>query len=187
MKANVYGFCQLQAVLDLLCDPTCLLGMCALLPLIECLDSLITFAQKQDVFICDFIGAVKVCEGQLYNMYNCHSRDFNTNEFFLFKSITEGTHDHIHTRWVQNDPENPTMFDLNCNVEHLAFVVNGSNIFARRKNEETGRLEPITRESFAAMVNDVKTQCSGIVKPKPLSSLCSSLVLCLLCYLKVYG
>ena len=142
-------------------DPTCLLGMCALLPLIECLDSLITFAQKRNVFICDFIGAVKVCEGQLYNMYNCHSGTFSTDEFFLFKSITEGTHDHIHTHWVQNEPENPAMFDLNCNVEHLAFVVNGSNIFAKRKNEEMGRLEPITRETFAAMVNDVKTQCSG--------------------------
>ena len=63
------------------------------------------------------------------------------------------------------------MFDLNCNVEHLAFVVNGSNIFAKRKNEETGRLEPITRETFAAMVNDVKTQCSGTLT-LTLSSLC---------------
>ncbi len=157
-------------MLDPLCDPTCLLGMSALLPLIECLDSLITFTQKRDVFICYFIGAVKVCEGKLYNMYNCHSGASNTDEFFSFKSITEGTHDHIHTRWVQNDPENPTMFDLNYNVEHLAFVVNGSNIFAKRKNEMTGRMEPITREIFGAILNDVKTQCSGILT-LPLSPL----------------
>ena len=50
-------------VLDLLCDPTYLLGMATLLPLIECLDSLITFAHKCDVFICHFIGAMKVCVG----------------------------------------------------------------------------------------------------------------------------
>jgi hypothetical protein len=91
---------MLQVVLDLLCDPTCLLGMAALLPLIEALDTLITFSHKRDVFICDFIGAVKVCEGQLYTMYNCHSQAFMTDEFFVFKSLAKGTHDHIHTRWV---------------------------------------------------------------------------------------
>jgi hypothetical protein len=112
--------------------------MATLLPLIESLDSLITFSHKCDVFICDFIGVVKVCEGQLYSMYNCHSQTFTTDEFFVFKSITEGTHDHIHTCWVQNDPENPSMFDLNCDAEHLAFVVNGSNMYAKRANEETG-------------------------------------------------
>ena len=150
---------MLQAVLDLLCDPTCLLEMATLLPLIEALDSMITFSQKCDVFICDFIGAVKVCQGQLYTLYNCHSQSFTTDEFFVFKGIVEGTHDHIHTRWVQNDPENPNMFDLNCNEEHLAFVVNGSDMYAKRTDEETGRMEPITREAFASIVEDVKKQC----------------------------
>ena len=112
---------------------------------------------------------------------------------FFFKSIAEGTHDHIHMRWMQNDPENPTMFDLNCNAKHLAFVVNGNNIFAKRKNEVTGRVEPITRETFATIVDDVKTQCSGMLT-LPLSSLCLfactcysiPLVLCICCYLHVW-
>ncbi len=134
--------------------------MAALLPLIEALDSLITFSQKRDVFICDFIDAMKMCEGQLYTLYNCHSQSFTTDKFFVFKGIVEGTHDHIHTRCVQNDPENPNMFDLNCNEEHLAFVVNGSNMYAKRANEETGIMEPITREAFTSIVEDVKRQCS---------------------------
>ena len=141
----------------------CLLGMAALVPLIETVDSLITFSQKRDVFICDFIGAVKVCEGQLYSLYNCHSRAFTTDEFFVFKSIIEGTHNHIHTHWVLNEPENPTMFDLNYDVEPLAFVVNGNNMYVKRRNEELGRMEPITREAFVAIVEDVKTQCSSIL------------------------
>lgn len=78
----------------------------------------------------------------------------------MFKSLAEGTHDHIHTRWVHNDPENPNMFDLNCDAQHLAFVVNGSNMYAKRVNEETGRMEPITREAFASIVQDVRKQCS---------------------------
>ena len=89
---------MLQALLDLLCDPTCLMGMATLLPIIESLDSLITFSHIRDVFIYDFIGAVKVCKGQLYSRYNFHSQAFTTDKFFVFKSIAGGTHDHIHTR-----------------------------------------------------------------------------------------
>ena len=106
---------------------------------------------------------MKVCKGQLYSMYNCHSQAFTTDEFFVFKSIAEGTHDHIYTCWVQNDLVNPTMFDLNCDAEHLEFVVNGTNIYAKRRNEETCRMEPITREAFVAMVEVVKSQCTGIL------------------------
>ena len=52
------------------------------------------------------------------------------------------------------------MFDLNCDAKHLTFVVNGSNMYAKRANEETGIMEPITREAFASIVEDVKKQCS---------------------------
>ena len=131
-----------QAVLDVLCDPTCLLGMAALVPFIESLDSVITFSWKRDVFICDLIDAVKVCEGQLYSMYNCHSRALTIDEFFVVKSIIEGTHDHIHTRWVLKDSESATMFNLNFDVEHLAFVVNGNNLYAKHRNEKTSRMKP---------------------------------------------
>ena len=55
------------------------------------------------------------------------------------------------------------MFDLNYDAEHLAFVVNSSNIYAKRRNKEMGRMEPITRKAFAAIVEDVNTQCSGIL------------------------
>lgn len=55
----------LQALLDILGDPTCLLGMDALLPLLEMVDFLIIFAQKSKVFICNFIEALKVCEGAI--------------------------------------------------------------------------------------------------------------------------
>ena len=61
-----------HVILNLLCDPTCLVEMTTFFPLIEFLDSLITFSHKRDVFICDFIGVVKLCEGLLYSMYLWH-------------------------------------------------------------------------------------------------------------------
>lgn len=54
------------------------------------------------------------------------------------------------------------MFDLNSNAEHLTFVVNGSNMYAKRRIE-MGRMEPITCEAFVAIVENVKAQWSGIL------------------------
>ena len=54
-------FCFAQANLKLLLDPYVLLGMLALLPMLEAVDTLIQWAQKQDAFICDFVGALGVC------------------------------------------------------------------------------------------------------------------------------
>jgi len=39
-----------------------LLGMTALVPLLETMDLLVTFAQKRDVYVCDFVAAVKIAE-----------------------------------------------------------------------------------------------------------------------------
>jgi len=49
--------------LDLILDPYTLLGMTALMPLLETIDLLVTFAQKQDVYVCNFVAALKIAEG----------------------------------------------------------------------------------------------------------------------------
>jgi len=58
-----------KANLDLLCDVEIFLGLTCILPLLECMQFLLKFAQAQDVFICDFIDAIKACERDLYRMY----------------------------------------------------------------------------------------------------------------------
>jgi len=62
-------------------DPYTLLGMVALMPLLETIDLLVTFAQKQDVFVCDFIAALKIAEGQLYTLYIDRATSYSTDEF----------------------------------------------------------------------------------------------------------
>jgi hypothetical protein len=39
-----------------------MLGMCCIIPLLENIDSLVQFAQQQDVFICDLVDVVKICQ-----------------------------------------------------------------------------------------------------------------------------
>ena len=54
----------------LMLDPKVLLGMLALLPLLDsALDTLILFAQKWDVYIGDFFAALRCCKGELFTYY----------------------------------------------------------------------------------------------------------------------
>jgi hypothetical protein len=52
--------------LSLLCDLELIMGMLTILPLLDCVHSLIKFAQSHDVFMGDFINAVKMCQLELY-------------------------------------------------------------------------------------------------------------------------
>jgi hypothetical protein len=47
--------------LDLLCDVGTLLALPCILPLLESVDSLMRFAQSKDVFVSNYIAAVKIC------------------------------------------------------------------------------------------------------------------------------
>jgi hypothetical protein len=55
--------------LGLLYDTHLLLGLNCVLLLLENMQSLLKFVQRRDIFICDFIAVVKVCQGQLYTHY----------------------------------------------------------------------------------------------------------------------
>jgi hypothetical protein len=50
-----------KKILDALADPYIALGMTSILPLLECINLLIKFAQTQNVFICDFVAALTAC------------------------------------------------------------------------------------------------------------------------------
>jgi len=58
----------MQKCLALMLDPYTLLGMVALMPLLETVDLLVMFAQKWNVYVCDFVAALKIAEGQLYTL-----------------------------------------------------------------------------------------------------------------------
>jgi len=44
-------------------DPYALLGMTVLMLLLEIVDLLVIFTQKRDIYICDFVAALKITEG----------------------------------------------------------------------------------------------------------------------------
>jgi hypothetical protein len=52
--------------LNILCDLERIMGLLTILPLSDYVHSLIKFAQSHDVFVGDFINAVKMCELEFY-------------------------------------------------------------------------------------------------------------------------
>jgi len=100
-----------------------MLGMYALLPLLEAIDMLVNFALKRDVYICNSIAVVKICHGDLYRMYEDKDMAYNSNEFWSFKNLLDYNHEQIYIKWI-----------CDLNVLHdstfLTFVCHGEQIHA---------------------------------------------------------
>ena len=112
----------------LLLDPYTLLGMCALLPLLEAVDTLVNFAQKKDVYICDFVAAVKVCQSSLYRMYEDEMTAFNSDEFWSFINLLDCSHERIHIKWTTEVNDNSAVLSFVCHGEHIQVEYKGKPI-----------------------------------------------------------
>ena len=117
-----------------------MLGMVALLLLLAAVDNLVTFAQKRDVFICDFIAAVKICQASLHSMYQDPATCFSTDEFWAIQNLLDCSHEQIHLKWIT---------DLNDSSAILVFVCQGEQIHAEHN------LAPVDRIVWAALVSRV--------------------------------
>jgi hypothetical protein len=77
---------------------------------------LIKFEQSRDVFTCDLVANIKVCQSYVYNMYYDEISKFAIDSFWAFKLLLELKHENIHMRWI---------VDANLKIPHLAFELNG--------------------------------------------------------------
>jgi len=146
-------------------DPYTLLGMVALIPLLETVDMLVTFAQKRDVYVCDFVAALKIAEGQLYTLYIDRATAYATDEFWGLKNLIDCSHSQIHWNWVS---------DLNNDSAQLVFVSHGEKIWA------THDAQPVDREVFATVTDTLKREISGTITS--LASWILNLLPCLTVY-----
>lgn len=142
----------MQENLDALLDPYTLLGMTALQPLLETVNTLVEFAQGRNVFVSDFVGALEVCEERLHCLYLDSSSAFATDDFWAFTSLQTLTHKVIHLKWVE---------DLNDSSEQLAFMVNGDKLFAKTKLPGSQVVKPVDHETYNTLIKFVKAECEG--------------------------
>lgn len=138
--------CSMQACLQLLLDPFTMLGMCALLLLLEATDRFIVFAPKQDVYICDFVVAINVCQATLYRIYEGKTNSYCFDEIWSFNNLLECSHEQIHIKWIT---------DLNDNSAILVFICHGEQIHAKHKE---GLVDRVVWANLLAMV---KVECTN--------------------------
>jgi hypothetical protein len=72
---------------ELLCDLQILLGIVAILPLLEAIHNLIKFSQLCDVFVYDFVATTKVCQGEIFELYTNWNMRFKSNAFASYKFL----------------------------------------------------------------------------------------------------
>jgi hypothetical protein len=88
--------------LTFLIDPFCLLGMCALLSLLEAVDTLHVFAQEEKIFVSDFVATLKMTEGQLFSLYVDKGANFSSDKFHAFRGLLDCTQKLIHWQWIED-------------------------------------------------------------------------------------
>ncbi len=86
---------QAELNYEKLCDFQVLLGLSCILPLLESIHALVKFAQMKDVYVCDLVAAIKVCQGDIYMMYCDQTSKFALDNFWAFKSLLEFRHGNI--------------------------------------------------------------------------------------------
>jgi hypothetical protein len=73
------------------------------------------FAQVKDIFLCGYVVVVKICQVNLYKMYNDPTHFEN---FLEFMDVVANTSYKITQDWVSN---------LNGGIKHLIFCIIGQS------------------------------------------------------------
>jgi hypothetical protein len=82
MVENNPYFMVIMVSFELLCDANLFTFFSCLLPLLQTIYALMKFAQKQDIFVCDYGITIKMCHGQLYFHYSNRATNY---VFDIFK------------------------------------------------------------------------------------------------------
>jgi hypothetical protein len=85
--------------LNLLCDLELIFGSHVVLPFLDCVYTLIKFAQICNIFIYDFIDAMKICQLELYRLYNDPYNKFDDPTFSELKGFETFTNEKLPMSW----------------------------------------------------------------------------------------
>jgi hypothetical protein len=94
---------NLQKLLDL----ELIFGLHCILPLLELVHTLIKYTQGKDVYICDFVEAIKMCRTKLYELYIDLKCKFKDEVFNVFHILLARKHDGLLLLFIKS----PTIDD----------------------------------------------------------------------------
>jgi hypothetical protein len=140
-----------------LTDIQVLLGLAAILPMLRLTNKLMKYAQRNDVFVSDYLAAVEELKSQLRNLYLEERTKFTQEIFWDFNMLVEVRHDTIPMNWETNP------LDLNLEgIEFLSFTPGeGHSMRAIYRDPVTRVAIPVTKDIYVAIFQGVKAQASG--------------------------
>ncbi len=134
--------------LSLLCDLELIFGLHAILLLLDCVHTLIKFAQSCKVFVCDYIDVVKIYQLGLYQLYNDPYNKFDDPAFDELKALETFTNKNLPMSWCAklNGEEVDCLF--------IGFF--GSKYFANQCCLVRRDVKPVLRSDFPKVLAHVK-------------------------------
>jgi len=101
---------------ELLYDMNLIVFLSCLIHMLKIIHALIKFMHKLDVFVCDYVVAIKIFQGQFYFHYFDIATEYTFNVCKGFQYLVNYTHNIMHLKWK------PSSLDLNnSSVEYLCF------------------------------------------------------------------
>jgi hypothetical protein len=140
-----------------LTDVQIIVGLTCLMPMLRMANGLMKATQKNDVFVCDYLAAIKIFQRDPAQMYIEPQSRFTHELFWDFNSMVNVTHDMISMKW-ETDP-----LDLNAErVEFLCFMPKEDIVIrACYIDPVTKQARQVTREIYTAIIDIIKAQASG--------------------------
>jgi hypothetical protein len=104
-------------------DVQIIIGLASLMPMLQLANKLIKYSQGNEVFVCDYLAAVKQLQTNLAKHYVDSKSKYSQEDFWDLNALCEARHDVILMNWVTED------LDLNASgVEFLSFEPKDYNI-----------------------------------------------------------
>lgn len=122
--------------------------------LLETIHFLVIFSHQCDIFICDYLAVVEVCQGQLYSLYFDLATCLCQDVFEELGDLVTCMHDIIPLTWVS------ATLDLNECVEHLA-IKSGTSDHLATFVDEFGETQHVHHNAFTTICEDAKALCQG--------------------------
>jgi len=116
-----------------------------------CVDQI---AHKKDVFVCDYVVTIKICQGQLYIHYSNPTMKYTSNVFKEFHDLLDYIHNKLHIKLKGSSLDFNTL-----GVEYLWFGFASFTFWATSLDAHGQKIQ-VSQEIFNGLVDVTKASCS---------------------------
>jgi hypothetical protein len=134
-------------------DIEVLLSLVCFIPLLDAIHYLIKLSQTRDIFICDFMQAIKLCQEELARKFVDGATAYSGSDFQQYNALTSLTCKDIPMEWKE--------LSGGSGIYHLMFNFRHTQVFARYHDKGTGQLHFVTYEDFYRCQDNVQRQFAG--------------------------